>query len=243
MSKKNHAQRLSFSNQDAGRFDFELPDLIAIQKESYQWFWEKGLREILDEISPIIPWGNQDLELYFLDYRLDEPKYSELEAKTHNVSYEAPLHCRVKLVNKKTKQSAEQDIFMGDFPLMTQRGTFVVNAVERVVISQLIRSSGVFFTSQFSRGQQLFGAKIIPNRGAWLEFETDSEKSIGVKINRKRKAPVTTLLRAFAALENQTGADLSNEKIKDLFYYTYIIFVNYSFCKLKFFDSSKRILS
>ncbi len=217
MSKKNHAQRLSFSNQDAGRFDFELPDLIAIQKESYQWFWEKGLREILDEISPIIPWGNQDLELYFLDYRLDEPKYSELEAKTHNVSYEAPLHCRVKLVNKKTKQSAEQDIFMGDFPLMTQRGTFVVNAVERVVISQLIRSSGVFFTSQFSRGQQLFGAKIIPNRGAWLEFETDSEKSIGVKINRKRKAPVTTLLRAFAALENQTGADLSNEKIKDLF--------------------------
>jgi DNA-directed RNA polymerase subunit beta len=202
---------------EAGQLNFELPDLIEIQKKSYQWFWEKGLRELFDEISPITPWGNKDLELYFLDYYLDEPKYSELEAKAHNVSYEAPLHCQVKLVNKKTKEEAEQDIFLGDFPLMTQRGTFVVNAVERVVISQLIRSSGVFFTAQFSRGQQLFGAKIIPNRGAWLEFETDYEKVIGVKIDRKRKVPVTALLRALAALEEPTRPDLTDEQIKNLF--------------------------
>lgn len=183
-------------------YDFQLPDLIEIQKKSYQWFWKKGLRELFDEISPIKDWGGQGLELHFLDYHLDEPKYDEIEAKAHNVSYEAPLHCRVRLVNAKTQQEKEQDIFLGDFPLMTQRGTFVVNAVERVVISQLIRSSGVFFTSQFLRGQPSFGAKVIPNRGAWLEFETDGEKAIGVKIDRKRKVPVTALLRAFAAMES-----------------------------------------
>ena len=190
---------------------FHLPDLIEIQKKSYNWFWQKGLRELFDEISPIKDWGGQDLELYFLDYYLDEPKYSEDEAKAHNVSYEAPLHCRVKLVNKKTKENSEQDIFLGDFPLMTQRGTFVVNAVERVVISQLIRSSGVFFTCQFLRGQPSFGAKVIPNRGAWLEFETDADRSIGVKIDRKRKVPITALLRAFAA------SPLANDQIKKLF--------------------------
>jgi len=203
-------------------YDFQLPDLIEIQKKSYQWFWEKGLRELFDEISPIKDWGGQGLELHFLDYHLDEPKYSEIEAKAHNVSYEAPLHCRVKLVNKKTNQEKEQDIFLGDFPLMTQRGTFVVNAVERVVISQLIRSSGVFFTSQFLRGQPSFGAKVIPNRGAWLEFETDGEKAIGVKIDRKRKVPVTALLRAFAAMESlrhskrvQSATEESKRKRKD----------------------------
>ena len=191
--------------------NFELPDLIEIQKKSYNWFWQKGLRELFDEISPIKDWSGQDLELYFLDYYLDEPKYTEDEAKIHNVSYEAPLHCRVKLVSKKTGESSQQDIFLGDFPLMTQRGTFVVNAVERVVISQLIRSSGVFFTVQFLKGQPCFGAKIIPNRGAWLEFETDADKSIGVKIDRKRKVPITALLRAFAA------APLTNNEIKKLF--------------------------
>jgi len=192
-------------------FNFELPDLIEIQKKSYQWFWEKGLRELFDEFSPVRPWGSKDIELHFLDYHLEEPKYNEIEAKTHNISYEAPLYCRVKLVNKKNKEEKEQDIFLGDFPLMTQRGTFIVNAVERVVISQLIRSSGVFFTSQISKGEQLFGAKIIPNRGAWLEFETDNDKSISVKIDRKRKVPVSSVLRAFADKE------LSNEEIKKIF--------------------------
>ncbi len=211
-----------------GRMNFQLPDLVEIQKKSYQWFWEKGLRELFDEISPIRPWGGRDLELYFLDYRLEEPKYTETEAKARNVSFEAPLYCRVKLVNKKTNQSREQDIFLGDFPLMTQRGTFIVNAVERVVISQLIRSSGIFFIAQALRGQQFFGAKVIPNRGAWLEFETDRERVIGVKIDRKRKVPVTVLLRAFAAMEAEEGIassspkatprnDLNSSEIKKLF--------------------------
>jgi len=185
--------------------NFQLPDLIEVQKNSYKWFWEKGLRELFDEISPIRGWGGKDLELYFLDYHLEEPKYDEIEARSRNLSYEAPLYCRVKLVDTKTKQEKEQDIFLGDFPLMTQRGTFIVNAIERVVISQLIRSSGVFFISKFLRGQQLFGAKIIPNRGAWLEFETDSDGAIGVKIDRKRKVSVTALLRVFAAMEHSLG--------------------------------------
>ena len=141
-------------------FNFQIPDLVEVQRKSYQWFWEKGLRELFDEVSPISEkWSNEGLELHFLDYRLEKPKYGEREAKQRNVSYEASLYCRVKLVNKKTKENKEQDIFFGDFPLMTERGTFIVNAVERVVISQLIRSPGVFFTSQFLRGQQTFGAK------------------------------------------------------------------------------------
>jgi len=196
---------------------FQLPDLIEVQKNSYNWFWKKGLRNLLDEFSPIKDWGSSDLELHFLDYRLEEPKHNELEAKSRNVSYEAPLYCRVKLVNNKTKEEKEQDIFLGDFPLMTERGTFIVNAVERVVISQLIRSSGVFFTSKFSKGNQLFGAKVIPNWGAWFEFETDSDKSINVKIDRKRKVPVTALLKVFAAMDPDKKDNLSNDQIKNLF--------------------------
>ena len=204
--------------------NFNLPDLIEVQKNSYNWFWEKGLRNLLDEFSPVKDWGDSGLELHFLDYHLEEPKYNELDAKTRNVSYEAPLYCRVKLVNNNPisggkKEEKEQDIFLGDFPLMTKRGTFVVNAVERVVISQLIRSSGVFFTSRFLKGVQLFGAKIIPNWGAWLEFETDSDKSISVKIDRKRKVPVTSLLKVFAAMDpkRKNKKELSNQDIKNLF--------------------------
>jgi len=198
---------------------FQIPDLIEVQKNSYNWFWKKGLRNLLDEFSPIKDWGGSDLELHFLDYHLEEPKHNEPEAKSRNISYEAPLYCRVKLVDNKTKEGKEQDIFLGDFPLMTQRGTFVVNAVERVVISQLIRSSGVFFTSKFSKGNQLFGAKVIPNWGAWFEFETDSDKSINVKIDRKRKVPVTALLKVFAAMdfEKKKKGELSNDEIKNIF--------------------------
>ena len=200
------------------KYNFQLPDLIEIQKNSYNWFWKKGLRNLLDEFSPVKDWGSSGLELHFLDYHLEEPKHSEIDAKARNVSYEASLYCRVKLVNTKTKEEKEQEIFLGDFPLMTQRGTFIVNAVERVVISQLIRSSGVFFTSKFSKGNQLFGAKIIPNWGAWFEFETDSDKSINVKIDRKRKVPVTALLKVFAAMDpKMKNKSLSNEDIKNLF--------------------------
>jgi len=174
-----------------------LPNLIELQLNSYQWFLDKGLKELFEEVSPIRDWSGKDLELYFVDYYLDEPKYDEMTAKNQNASYEAPLRGKLRLVNKKTGEVKEQEIYLGEFPLMTERGTFIVNGVERVIISQLIRSSGVFFTMQEHRGRKLFGAKIIPNRGAWLELETDLDNSIGVKIDRKRKVPITSLLRAF----------------------------------------------
>ena len=182
----------------------DLPNLIEIQLNSYSWFLKQGLKELFDEASPIKDWSGKELELYFLDYYFDEPKYSESEAKTQNSSYEASLRCKLKLVNKKTGQAKEQEIYLGDFPLMTNRGTFIVNGVERVVVSQLIRSPGVLFTLSYLYGKdKFFGAKVIPNRGAWLEFETDREGVISVKIDRKRKVPVTTLLRAFGLSETE----------------------------------------
>ncbi|MBU3901096.1 DNA-directed RNA polymerase subunit beta [Patescibacteria group bacterium] len=174
-----------------------LPDLIEVQLDSFQWFRDKGLKELFEEVSPIRDWSGKDLDLYFCDYYFDEPKHNELEAKRQNVSYEAPLRAKLRLVNRKTGEVKEQEIYLGEFPLITEQGTFIVNGVERVVVSQLIRSSGVFFTAANIRDRKLFGAKIIPNRGAWLELETDYDNAIYVKIDRKRKVPVTALLRAF----------------------------------------------
>jgi len=174
-----------------------LPNLLKAQTESYDWFLKTGLRELFDEVSPIKDWTGKELDLYFGDYYLEEPPRTERETKEHNLTYEAPLKCRIKLVNKKTNEIKEQEIFLGDFPMMTPRGTFIVNGVERVVISQLMRSPGVIFTMNFHRGKKLFGAKVIPNRGAWLEIETDANGVITVRIDRKRKVPVTSLLRAF----------------------------------------------
>ena len=175
----------------------DFPNFLEIQSRSYAWFWEKGLRELFDEISPIKDYGEKDFELHFLDYHLDDPKYDEFTARERNSSYEAALRMRMSLLNKRTGEKKEQEVYLGDFPLMTKRGTFIVNGVERIVISQLIRSPGAFFTSSWYRGKELFGAKIIPNRGAWLEFDTDSSGVMGVKIDRRRRVPATTLLRAF----------------------------------------------
>ncbi|MBU1037090.1 DNA-directed RNA polymerase subunit beta [Patescibacteria group bacterium] len=188
-----------------------LPDLIEIQKKSYQWFLDIGLKELFDEISPIKDFIGRDLKLYFDDYYLDEPKFSETIAQSKNITYDAPLRVKVKLVNKKTGEIKEQEIYLGDFPLMTNRGTFIINGIERVVVSQLIRSAGVFFTSETSRGKRLYGAKIIPNRGAWLELETDSNHVIYVKIDRKRKVPVTSLLKAFGYNTNEEIIELFKE--------------------------------
>src|SRR3989338_4980362 len=174
-----------------------LPDLIAIQKQSYDWFLKEGLRELFDEVSLIKDFSDRDLELFFTDYYLDEPKFDEVTSKSKNVTFEAPLRVKAKLVNNRTGEVKEQEIYLGDFPLMTLRGTFVVNGIERVVVSQVIRSAGVFFTSDFTRGRRYYGAKIIPNRGAWLEMETDQTGVVWVKIDRKRKVVVTSLLRAF----------------------------------------------
>ncbi len=174
-----------------------LPNLIEIQQRSYDWFFREGLKELFQEISPVKDFIGRDLELSFLDYYLDEPKFDEVTAKAKNVTFEAALRVQVRLVNKKTGEIKEQEIYLGDFPLMTDRGTFIVNGIERVVVSQLIRSAGVFFTAEDLRGRRHYGAKIIPNRGAWLELETDANGVISVKIDRKRKVPITSFLRAF----------------------------------------------
>ena len=174
-----------------------LPDLIEIQKDSYDWFMEKGLMELFEEISPITDFIGRDLELYLEDYYLDEPKFDEVESKAKNVTYEAPLRVRTRLVNKRSNESTEQEIFLGDFPLMTKNGTFIINGIERVVISQLVRSAGVIFTASYVKGRKYYGGKIIPNRGAWLELETDVNKVLWVRVDRKRKVAVTSLLRAF----------------------------------------------
>lgn len=186
-----------------------LTDLIEVQKKSYDWFFKEGLKELFEEVSPIKDFIGRDLELYLLDYYLDEPKFDEVTAKSKNITFEAPLRVNVRLVNKRTSEVKEQEIYLGDFPLMTDRGTFIINGVERVIVSQLIRSAGVFFTSVISKGRKCYGAKIIPNRGAWLEIETDSSNVIYVKIDRKRKVAITSLLRAFGYA--------SDEEIKALF--------------------------
>ncbi|RMD51728.1 DNA-directed RNA polymerase subunit beta [Candidatus Parcubacteria bacterium] len=175
----------------------DLPNLIEIQKASYEWFIKEGIGELLREISPISDFIGRDLELSFVDYFIDEPKFDEVTSKNKNITYEAPLRVKAQLKNLRTNEVKEQEIFLGDLPVMTKRGTFIINGAERVVVSQLIRSAGAFFTAEVLRGRRYYGAKIIPNRGAWLEFETDAKNVIWVKIDRKRKVAVTALLRSF----------------------------------------------
>jgi DNA-directed RNA polymerase subunit beta len=180
----------------------ELPKLIEVQLESFKQFRQEGLQELFDEISPIVSF-NKNLELHFLDYRFDEPKYAEGECRERDITFASSLWVRVRLVNKETGEIQEQEVFMGDFPLMTQNGTFVINGAERVVVSQLIRSPGVYFTVEEDRvtGREMSFAKLIPNRGAWLEFETSKRDLISVKVDRKRKLPVSVLLRAIQIVD------------------------------------------
>ncbi|MBM3257932.1 MAG: DNA-directed RNA polymerase subunit beta, partial [Candidatus Nealsonbacteria bacterium] len=206
-------------NFTKAKVSLSLPYLISIQKDNWQLFWDRDLKELFQEISPIKDYTGKELELWFSDFKLDEPKYkTDLEAKQNNDSYEASLRARVKLVNLKTKEIKEQEVFLTDFPLMTDRGTFIVNGVERVTISQLIRSPGAFFTGQKVSGKGAFGAKIIPNRGAWLEFETEQSGAIGLKIDRRRKIMATTLLRAFGVEKDEsikeTFQDVDRGEIK-----------------------------
>ncbi len=189
-------------NFSKSKLVFPTPHLLQMQRETWDDFTEVRIKELFSEISPILDHTGKEFELWFLDYNFGKPNYKNgLEAKRNNDSLEVPLRVKIRLVNKKTKEVKEQEVFLADFPYMTERGTFIVNGVERVVVSQLIRSPGAFFTTRLSRGRNLFGAKIIPNRGAWLEFETEESGFIGVKINRKRKVPATTLLMALG-LEN-----------------------------------------
>jgi len=174
----------------------DMPNLIEIQKSSYRWFIEEGLKEMFQDISPIQDFtGN--LILDFWDYTLGEPKYSVDECKERDMTYAAPLRVKVRLINKGTGEVKEQEVFMGDFPLMTDQGTFIINGAERVIVSQLVRSPGVYYDSQVDpSGVKVYGATIIPNRGAWLEFETDINENIYVRVDRTRKIPATVLVRA-----------------------------------------------
>ncbi|MFZ2804515.1 MAG: DNA-directed RNA polymerase subunit beta [Patescibacteria group bacterium] len=181
----------------ASRDAMALPDLIEVQKKSYRWFLETGIRELLREISPIKDFIGRDLELSFIDYFIDEPKFEEKVSRAKNITYDAPLRVKTSLVNKRTGETREQEVYLGDLPVMTDRGTFIVNGIERVIVSQLVRSAGAFFTAELARSRRYYGAKVIPNRGAWLEFETDTNNVIWVKIDRKRKVAATSLLRAF----------------------------------------------
>jgi DNA-directed RNA polymerase subunit beta len=207
---------LKIKNFGRSKVSLALPYLLEVQKDSWKRFWDKDLKELLSEASPIKDYTGKEFELWFLDYKLDTPKYKDdLDARINNDSYETALRVKTKLVNLKTKEIKEQEVFLTDFPLMTERGTFIVNGVERVAIAQLIRSPGAFMSSRMSGGKNYFGAKIIPNRGAWLEFESDSTGFIGVKIDRKRKVAATTLLRAFGVPQVK-GKD-ENEAILELF--------------------------
>jgi DNA-directed RNA polymerase subunit beta len=186
-------KRLSYSKT---KEILEMPNLIEIQRNSYKWFLDEGLMEMFRDISPIQDFtGNLFLE--FTSCSLGEPKYSVDECKERDVTFAAPLRVKARLINKETGEVKEQEVFMGDFPLMTDKGTFIINGAERVIVSQLVRSSGVYFNSQKdTNGRDVFGATIIPNRGAWLEFETDGNEVVHVRIDRTRKLPATVLLRA-----------------------------------------------
>ena len=202
-------ERLNF-----GKIDeiLDMPNLIEIQQKSYQWFLEEGLREMFRDISPIQDFtGNLVLE--FIDYSLGEPKYPVDECKERDVTYAAPLKVRARLINKETGEVKEQEVFMGDFPLMTDKGTFIINGAERVIVSQLVRSPGVYFGhTQDTAGKYLYSASIIPNRGAWLEFEFDSNDVLFVRIDRTRKIPVTILLKALGFGNNYQINELFEEK-------------------------------
>ncbi|MGH2499038.1 MAG: DNA-directed RNA polymerase subunit beta [Candidatus Limnocylindria bacterium] len=187
-----------------------LPNLIQTQIDSFKWFCEEGLGELFAEISPIQDFTGKNLDLRFMSSEFREPKYSEEDCRTRDLTYSKPLWAKVELVNKETGEVTEQDVFVGDFPWMTDKGTFVINGAERVVVSQLVRSPGVYFTAvdDPTTGRQLFYAKLIPNRGAWLEFETSNKDIISVKVDRKRKITVTTLLRAIGYSTNEEIAAL-----------------------------------
>jgi DNA-directed RNA polymerase subunit beta len=202
-----------------GRIDevLQMPNLIEIQKNSYNWFLQEGLRETFRDISPIHDFTD-NLVLEFIDYTLGEPKYDVDECKERDQNYAAPLKVRTRLITKQdgeVKEVKEQEVFMGDFPLMTDSGTFIINGAERVIVSQLVRSPGVYYGSTIdTTGKELFTATIIPNRGAWLEFETDQYDTVHVHIDRTRKLPATILLRALGYSKDETLLEIfGNDEI------------------------------
>ncbi len=192
----------------------EIPNLMELQTTSYQWLVKSGLKELFEEFSSIKDYSEKKFQLDFTSFQLDEPKYDEHYAKENKLSYDAPLRVKVKLHNKTLAQDKEQEIFLADFPVMTAHGTFIINGIERVIVPQLARSFGVFFTDNEIRGNKYFGAKIIPARGVWIEFETEADGAMYVRIDRKRKFPASSLIRIFADL---AGKKLEAEDMEKLF--------------------------
>ncbi|MBQ3027812.1 MAG: DNA-directed RNA polymerase subunit beta, partial [Lachnospiraceae bacterium] len=205
--------RMSFSKQ---KEVLEMPNLIEVQKDSYRWFLEEGLDEVFRDISPISDYSDH-LNLEFVSFQLceDDVKYSIEECKERDATYAAPLKVRVRLHNKETDDIKEHDIFMGDLPLMTATGTFVINGAERVIVSQLVRSPGIYYAIGHDKiGKTLYSSTVIPNRGAWLEYETDSNDVFYVRVDRNRKVPITVLIRALGIGTNQQIIDLFGEEPK-----------------------------
>ena len=208
MAKKPSLEERRFFTE--GDQALPIPDLTGHQTDSWSDFVKNGLREVFDELNPIDDYTGQKFSLRFKDYYFKEPKESEQDAKYNLATYEAPLHVLVELENKVTGEKKEQDIYFGDYPWMTERATFIINGTERVIVSQLIRSAGVFFTAEQAGVKNLYGAKVIPGRGAWLEFETAGNGMISVKIDRRRKIPVTTFLRALGMKESEIKKVFAN---------------------------------
>ena len=203
--------RMSFSKINEV---LDMPNLIEIQKDSYEWFLKEGLREVFADFSSVSDFSH-NLVLSFIDYRLDDkPKYSVTECKERETTYAAPMRVRAQLLNKETGEIKESEVFIGDFPLMTESGTFVINGAERVVVSQLVRSPGVYFDAEIDKsGRKLFNSTIIPNRGAWLEYETDQNEVLYVRIDKTRKIPVSTLVRAFGIF---TETAMTNAEMEEM---------------------------
>ena len=205
--------RMSYSKQ---KEVLEMPNLIEVQKDSYQWFLKEGLYEVFEDISPITDYSNH-LSLEFVDFQLceEDKKYTIEECKERDATYAAPLKVKVRLYNKETGDVKENDIFMGDLPIMTETGTFVINGAERVIVSQLVRSPGIYYAIGHDKiGKTLYSSTVIPNRGAWLEYETDSNDVFYVRVDRNRKVPITVLIRALGVGTNQQITDLFGEEPK-----------------------------
>ena len=211
--KSGKSSRMSYSRQ---KEVLQMPNLIEVQKDSYQWFLDEGLKEVFDDISPIADYSGH-LSLEFVDFTLceDDVKYSIEECKERDATYAAPLKVRVRLHNKETDEINEHEIFMGDLPLMTSTGTFVINGAERVIVSQLVRSPGIYYAITHDKlGKRLFSSTVIPNRGAWLEYETDSNDVFYVRVDRTRKVPITVLIRALGIGTNPEIIELFGEEPK-----------------------------
>ncbi|MGN0311984.1 MAG: DNA-directed RNA polymerase subunit beta, partial [Lachnospiraceae bacterium] len=207
--------RMSYSRR---KEVLEMPNLIEVQKDSYKWFVEEGLKEVFDDISPISDY-NGHLSLEFVDFKLceEDKKYTIPECKERDATYAAPLKVKVRLYNKEADEISEHEIFMGELPLMTETGTFVINGAERVIVSQLVRSPGIYYDITHDKiGKTLYAATVIPNRGAWLEYETDSNDVFSVRVDRTRKVPITVLIRALGYGTNQEIIDLFGDEPKIL---------------------------